>query len=273
MIITNSFIYIHFPKTGGTFTSDVLEKLHLMQKERRDNSLIRRLFYKKPYFEDYQENSYFQAVGNGFLNHGLNHNGVSLIPDRFSRLPIFTVLRNPYDFYTSFYEADKWHKIELDGNQTKLFPNFPKLSFSQFIDFLNVYHTNYLLKRITQKEITREIGLYTLIFLFLYSDHPLNEINKFMEKGEQYSFDYERNNKIKNLVFLDYNQLNLELVNTLSTFYDKKDLEFIEFEERKNVSVRRRTEDWMSYYTAEIIDKISKRDRIGIEIYNKIIDV
>jgi hypothetical protein len=67
MILTEKFVFVHFPRTGGTFITD----------------LIRR------FFPSAREIGY--------------HLPRSLLPNEYSHLPVLGSIRNPWEFYVSWY--------------------------------------------------------------------------------------------------------------------------------------------------------------------------
>ncbi len=67
MLVTDKFVFVHLPKTGGTFVSEVIRKFF-------------------PSVED---------VG--------HHLPRELLPREHSHLPVLGTIRNPWDFYVSFY--------------------------------------------------------------------------------------------------------------------------------------------------------------------------
>ena len=67
MIVTDKFVFVHFPRTGGTFITDVITK----------------------FFPSAQEIGY--------------HLPRYLLPDEYSHLPVLGAVRNPWEFYVSWY--------------------------------------------------------------------------------------------------------------------------------------------------------------------------
>ena len=67
MIVTDKFVFIHLPRSGGTFVSDVISK----------------------FFPTAREIGY--------------HLPLSLLPKEFSHLPVLGAVRNPWEFYVSWY--------------------------------------------------------------------------------------------------------------------------------------------------------------------------
>lgn len=76
MLISDDFVYVHMPKTGGGTTRDILENL----------------------------------LPPGYVRRGPNpyaHPGWRLIPEEAAELPVFCHVRNPWDWYVSWYEFSR----------------------------------------------------------------------------------------------------------------------------------------------------------------------
>ena len=71
MLITKHFVFVHLQKTGGNFVKAVCEQ-HLPPGWLVPNDLD-------------------------------DHTSFSRIPDEYSHLPVFSVIRNPWDWYVSWY--------------------------------------------------------------------------------------------------------------------------------------------------------------------------
>ena len=67
MIVTDKFVFVHFPRTGGTFITDVIMRFFPSARE---------IGYHLPRF---------------------------LLPNEYSRLPVLGAVRNPWEFYVSWY--------------------------------------------------------------------------------------------------------------------------------------------------------------------------
>ena len=67
MIVTDKFVFIHLPRSGGTFVSEVIRK----------------------YFPSAREIGY--------------HLPRALLPGEYSHLPVLGAVRNPWEFYVSWY--------------------------------------------------------------------------------------------------------------------------------------------------------------------------
>jgi len=67
MIVTEKFVFVHLPRSGGTFVSEVIRKFFPLAHE---------------------------------IGHHLPRD---LLPKEYSRLPVLGTVRNPWDFYVSLY--------------------------------------------------------------------------------------------------------------------------------------------------------------------------
>jgi Sulfotransferase family len=106
VIITEDFVYIHMPKTGGTFVAAVLEEL-------------------------------YRALGEPLVNCD-RHGTCSNIPARHRQKRIVATVRNPLDRYVSQYRFGWWriHPERYCGEQEmrRMFPHYPELSFAEFVE-------------------------------------------------------------------------------------------------------------------------------------------
>ncbi len=67
MIVTDKFVFVHFPRTGGTFITDIIMRFFPLAQE---------------------------------IGYHLPRN---LLPNKYAHLPVLGVVRNPWEFYVSWY--------------------------------------------------------------------------------------------------------------------------------------------------------------------------
>jgi hypothetical protein len=72
MLVTDSFVFLHVPKTGGTFVQTILPEYLPVQDFR-------------PY----------------------THTPYNYLPERWQHLPVVCTIRNPWDWYVSWYHYDR----------------------------------------------------------------------------------------------------------------------------------------------------------------------
>ena len=88
MILSRYFVFIHLPKTGGTFVRNLLNT------------------YAPPEWEALE----VIALG-GHHRNDPNHPTIRDIPSAYRGLPVFGFVRNPWDWCVSWYEF-----LKVDGN-------------------------------------------------------------------------------------------------------------------------------------------------------------
>ncbi|HUJ10137.1 MAG TPA: sulfotransferase family 2 domain-containing protein [Verrucomicrobiae bacterium] len=124
MILTDDFVFIHEPKTGGTFVTEMLSRIYEPVKQAR---AITRVVQR--------------VRGSKLMLDTLKHGTCSEIPESHRRRPILATIRNPYDRYVSQYEFGWWKDQPPDycdlEQLRKQFPNYPRLTFGEFIDLSN----------------------------------------------------------------------------------------------------------------------------------------
>lgn len=149
MVLTDDFVYLHQPKTGGTFVTKMLERL-------------------------------YTGSGRRWVNTH-KHGGCSDIPEAWRGKPLLTTLRNPYDRYVSQYRFGWWkrHPDMYCGEEEMraMFPHYPDLSFGEFLLLANTKFVNR-----HQREETgfrnehfpeeRRLGWHTEQFVRFYCVNP-----------------------------------------------------------------------------------------------------
>jgi len=157
MLITDKFVFLHLPRSGGTFVSEVITK----------------------FFPSAHEIGY--------------HLPRVLLPREYSHLPIFGTVRNPWEFYASWYHH-QYSNLRYSPVKNVLFcslSNNRKLDFDQTIrNALNLgvsdeklelliealpenfnykeKHIPNLTKNVMRKIRGTGIGLYTFRFNLLF---------------------------------------------------------------------------------------------------------
>jgi hypothetical protein len=109
VLISDEFVFLHGPKTGGTFVTEVLTDV-------------------------------FAFLNRPLLNYH-KHGGVDDIPPEHGSKQLITAIRNPFDFYASNYRFGYWIDREPDGlnlwheeGMRKRFTSYPYISFAEFIE-------------------------------------------------------------------------------------------------------------------------------------------
>ena len=268
MIISDKYVYLHFPKTGGTFITNLLRDFYDNQlvPSYQNKNCIKRLFQTKPFFSDYKKNEILDDL----LDKKGNHNGFSQIPKKHKTKPVFTTVRNPFDFYVSYYETKTWANEKLIKKQeiVKIFPSFPELSFEEFMEFTEYLFSEKLYKLIFKKTAPFKVGLYTLLIILLYSTDPYSCMSNLKMYNSLNNVPTSELIVSDHLIFLNFSDLNTELYNFLSPFYKRWDLKFIYDLPKANVSKRKSFDDIKDYYSEKTLKRIEEIDSLGLRFYH-----
>ena len=266
MILGDRFVYIHYPKTGGTFVSAMLHKLHADKGYK--TRLTRFLGVT------------FGKTGGGIIDtdrykaYPKKHSGCHQIPASFRAKPIMSTIRNPYDLYVSMYEYGWWktNPEYLACDFSKLldcYPHFPEISFNDYLFIANNWEFQEL--KTPNLEPEKFLGRITRDFMFRFFKKPLPTILATID--ESYIASQKYREDMFDVHFLKTNSLNQELFVFLENVgYDAKKLNFI-IEHDKIVpptapnSGRRGKEKWEKYYTSETKQIVRQKERILFSLF------
>jgi hypothetical protein len=244
MILTDNFIYIHNPKTGGTFVTKMLGKLLANQGRRRSSRWL--------------------GLATGSTHSGLiktreDHDNCCDIPLMFRNKPIFSTIRNPYDRYVSLYEFASWKAYPERFYQIeevkKVYPHFPNLSFAEHVKLVNSLplRRDFNLPKSYNKNIA---GAHTCFFIQMFFKQSVEQTLTKMEKNYIQSQQFKQD--MFPVKFIKTENLNQELYDILIELgYERDRVKFI-LESGKilpNSPVKgnqRRQAKWEKYYTPEL---------------------
>lgn len=254
MIITDKFVFLHFPKTGGLFVADVLKKVHERIKQRAPSNppLCRELLLP----------NLKRINGSGVNN---VHGTYEQIPDEYRDRPIISCIRDPFDRYVSTYEFRNWVQ-QRPGDLERIlseYPAFPKLSFKQYLKFINVYDIN---SRTGHELLKVDIGMITFAFIQFFFKDPMRTFRA-MDDGYLESDQYRRD--MPEVKFLHTEDLNRELHDLLLGFgYETGDISFIINEPRVNATPQRKEKnDWERYYDQALYDQVKRKERFLFKLF------
>lgn len=277
MIITDKFVYIHMPKTGGTFVTQVLKQIHearqdkivLRRADEKSKWSLREFLIPRPVFMMLQHHDESSKAYN-------QHGKAGDIPAKHQHKPILTTVRNPYDRYVSDYEFRWWALYPPDAKSSagkwlyETYPHFPDLSFAEYLIMINglaIINTFGVLDG--NGHFSREtiLGKYVWQFIQYYFKNP----DVIAQIDPQYmSQKHYRNDMRDNLIFLDTDNLNAELhAFLLKMEYDPKEIEFIKTQGKILPKRGGRTEDqaWEKYYTPDLKRYVRERESMIFELF------
>jgi hypothetical protein len=258
MIVTDEFVFIHFPKAGGTFVTQVLEKIY----EKRQKKIFRR----KPLYRNFKTLNTKWIIDNNQEPRFTEHGSYDQIPDEFKNKPVISVIRNPFDRCVSLYEFRQWVQnpfLDIEKNK-KYFPAFPELNFEEYLEFLN---SLILEKRTYYRDLKIDIGSQTYDLIEMFFKNPLVI---FKNLDESYIDSENYKNDMAKIIFLRMENLNRDLYSVLIDFgYAKKDISFI-LDEKKIFPIGRgRSEEqkWECYYNYKMYEFIRHKERFFLKIF------
>lgn len=158
MILSNVFVFLHMPKTGGTFVTEMLKRVGAeypdLGIEVRDD---------------------------------LKHVGIKQIPEAYRDKPVVMSVRHPMAHYVSRYHFAEWQTRMLSADRKELirarYPDFPELSFRDFLRIRNDWDVALPRKAkndaLRQVLVEKEIGFSTRRFVGMLSRRPRQLLERF----------------------------------------------------------------------------------------------
>lgn len=147
MIITPDFVFVHMPKTGGTFVSKLLQEIY----------------------------------GHEAKTVAHKHATCDEIPDWARQLPVVSIMRSPWQRYISQYHYAWWKTHpEAYCDPQRLhdaYSSYPDLSFAEFVEAANRFFVNshrhqdsgFVNQRLSQEEA---MGWHTEQFIRFFCRQP-----------------------------------------------------------------------------------------------------
>lgn len=122
MLITERFVFVHLPKTGGTFVADAVSMLYGgFQFGRAVDFAAKRPPANQPF-----------CFRNQF-----KHLSRQRTPEPFRYLPLLATVRNPYSRYVSQYRFGTWKVESKAFPHLAAHPAFPDVPFGDFVRLSN----------------------------------------------------------------------------------------------------------------------------------------
>ena len=257
MNITPYFVFVHMPKTGGTFVSQVLREIYgkgrvhqfLLRNERLltlSNRISRSVLGEKMAYEE-------------FNKHGTCHE----IPASAAHLPILSSMRNPYDWYVSNYKYAWWRSNPDSYPGLRADPRWPNLTFS---DYLELSNTTWLQALNPGTRINPTLGRLTVLFVNFYCHQPDQILT--LQTDDALAAAISAN--IFPVHFLDTANLNDELYDYLlaTGHYPAETLGFIREKEKISPRNQRQAhEKWHQFYSPDQLADMRQRDRLLFQLF------
>ncbi len=255
MILTDRFVAVHEPKTGGTFVTSALFQLYGVPwnlRTRLASAFGRDVVARGKY--------------GTFVFTNNKHGGCNEIPETYRDRPILASVRNPYDLYVSQYEFGWWKRREFLSYYRRVpdferrFARFPDLSFAEYMELTGAAFRTLRNDRFAP-------GLYTEQFVRFYFKSPQKAYARI---DDSYIASESYRNDMHDLRFVRTDRLNLDLYEFLAGIgFDARDVEFIVELDRVLPQGKGRSADqrWEAYYTDELKRSVRERDRLVFAIF------
>ena len=258
MIFTEKFVYVHEPKTGGTFVTSALFRLYGLRWTplvRLRNALLGEARAAHPRY--------------GALVHDSNKHGFCRhIPAAHRGKPVLATVRNPFDLYVSQYEFGWWKRREflpfyraVPGFE-KLYPRFPELTFAEYVGLTNAAFPVFADGRGERR------GLLTEQFFKYYFREPEEAFARLAD--EDCAASRRCRADMFGLHFVRTDQLNRGLYDFLvRVCYADEDVRFVVEMEKVLPQGRGRgaAQKWERYYTPELKREVRERERFLFALF------
>ena len=243
IVVKDAFVYIHHPKTGGTFVTKMLHKI----ASNNDDFIVEEL-------------------------QGLKHAGINKIPKAYQDLPVVINIRNVFEHYVSRYKfrwwADPEHsdKMFKRGKVKGIYADFPDLTFSQFLRLFNEWALRRMPENRVKKLTNLNIGVNSWVLLRLTSKKPLEFVEEFDKLNNETLMK-----KFEHIHFLKTERLNDDLYSFLKKcgVKDSK-ISFIQNTPPilpKKGGRGKLEFTWMNYFSKEDIKFVMEKDRLYFRMF------
>lgn len=255
MFVTNKFVFLHQPKTGGTFVTAILTRLHEARGGRVETIHL-----------DDGADAAVGSPGPGrawkvMIGARHQHGRRADIPPALRQHIILATVRNPYDRYASQFEFAWWRRYaEMFGPVEEVkreYPNYPDLTFEQFVAL-----TNRVSVPACPAWAPDPIGFHTYQFVESFAPEPEWTWAAMCEGSDARIAD------TAGVEFIDQTHLNAGLhAFLLRMGYAPADVAFILDADRIFPPEGGRTAEqaWPGYYSADVKAFVRRRERLLFE--------
>jgi len=257
MLYTDSFVFVHMPKTGGTFVTHSIFEIY--GEDHRD---LLRLNSRMRWRARLRGGLVAQSPKYGRLIHSKRqHARREAIEDEHRQKTVLGIVRNPFDYLVSDYDYRWWTRpdqaaeIRRRVDLEREFPKFPDLSFSEFVDLRN------------RASSADSVGPATRRLV----DYYFRDRSSGLRRLRDDALDREAvQAQLGGVRLLRNEDLNEGLRRFLiEKGYAAGDVDFLNTKERvvPDGPGKRRSRDWREYYTPELFELVRERERLFLELF------
>lgn len=261
MFVTKDFVYIHQPKTGGTFVAALLKRIHEARGDRVEVLTI-----------DPAAPTGLPPIGEGralklMLQGRYQHGRRAEIPLEYRDRPVLATIRNPYDRYVSQFEFAWWRQLpEMFGpieEVRKVYPRYPDLTFEDFVRLTNAVSVPYRRDR----EPDETPGFHTQQFIEYFSREPDEALAR-LSDDELAMAGWESD--LRHVCFVNQAHLNTELhAFLLGMGYSPAATAFVVDADRiwPPEGGRPPDHDWRPYYSPALKTFVRRKERLLFRLF------
>lgn len=256
MIVTRKFVYIHFPKTGGTTVETALQRLHPLRARELALRVARRLRI---------------PVTVELAKHGT----IREVPVPYRDRPVLSCVRNPLDLYVSMFKFSRHrkHPDKWGGASSRImsrWPSFPDLDFPDYVRYMNQESTFLRFPGFAAED---QPGLYTQHFLYFFATNLEATVRDLTPQSV--ANGHLRACLAKDAHFLVTHDLNRGLHAFLAQMgYPSKRISFIGEMDRvlPEGGGRSASDHWSSHYTPQLEAMVRRRERLLFEMFPELVE-
>jgi hypothetical protein len=261
MIVTKDFVFIHQPKTGGTFVKETFDEISRKETSALPLGPLRRKGLLPPHYS-YTEPGEYHSTCRG-------------IPWSERDKPILSIIRKPFDFYVSIYYFGWWASHPEDsftdfGRVREAFPRFPDLTFDDFLILSNRFFYDFEMMGVSPNQDT--LGYYSTQFVRFFFKDPEAAYAKIDDdyiahqgwKKDMFDVDFMRTHSLnvdfhRYLSRLGYPRFYIDPVLSKHRIVPAEQLK------------QRPSRDFMGYYTRNTYDLVLRKERLLFSIIDDLL--
>jgi len=264
VLITDKFVYVHAPKTGGTFVTEVLLRIYGARIYGETcRTPLRCLEYRILGKNVYRHHAYGTLI-----DRFEKHSPASDIPLKYSDRAIVATARDPLDLLVSEYEFKWWKRREYIRYYrttpiwNSIASSFPRISFS---DFTTLLCQAFLPP--AWLEASLGYALYSFVRYYCPDSKRLISTLPTLKSYDDRLLRIKES--VKDFKFISASRLNLELHKILQEFsYSPTDLQFILEKQRVHPLRRGRSaaQTCDKYFSDDLRSKTLDQERLLVDL-------
>jgi predicted house-cleaning noncanonical NTP pyrophosphatase (MazG superfamily) len=256
MIITDDFVFIVYPKTASAFTREAFDEIHNKPSYVKWFNKLFKGFY---YPSNYQRIKVNKLEVHNRKGQPTEHGLYIQVKQEDREKRIFSICRSPFDRLVSLYTFRDWLRTDellIDPYTKNKFPNYPELSFDQYLDAL--YKVNPLI-RDDKFDLKQDIGPLTIQFILFYFNDPYEVLNK--KLSDEYIFKNRFLEDMPEIYFAKMSNLAEDVISFLKAIgYSEEQVKFVREKKQTNKS-RPATKSKDDYFSKETLDFVKHKER------------